>query len=129
MDGEDAKQWELATQKEYDSIMNNETWNLIPRPKGAKVVKSHWVLRTKDNGLYKACFCAKGEKIMMKLLPLSQSPLPFEPSSPSLLAIRRPKFSRWTSKQHFYAATLTKPSMLNNQRDSSYLARRIMSAF
>jgi glutathionyl-hydroquinone reductase len=60
MDAEDAKQWELAMQKEYDSIMKNETWNLIPRPRDAKVVKSRWVLPTKDNGLYKARFYAKG---------------------------------------------------------------------
>jgi glutathionyl-hydroquinone reductase len=60
MEAEDAKQWELAMQKEYDSIMKNETWNLVPRPRDAKVVKSCWVLRTKDNGLYKAQFCAKG---------------------------------------------------------------------
>jgi hypothetical protein len=60
MEAEDAKQWELAMQKELESIMKNETWTLVPRPKDAKVVKSRWVLRTKDNGLYKARFCAKG---------------------------------------------------------------------
>jgi glutathionyl-hydroquinone reductase len=60
MEAEDAKQWELAMQKEYNSIMKNETWNLVPRSKDAKVIKSRWVLRTKDNGLYKAQFCAKG---------------------------------------------------------------------
>src|ERR1700689_971397 len=60
MEAEDAKQWELAMQKEIDSITKNETWNLVPRPRDAKVVKSRWVLRTKDNGLYKARFCAKG---------------------------------------------------------------------
>jgi Reverse transcriptase (RNA-dependent DNA polymerase) len=60
MEAEDAKQWELAMQKEYESIMKNETWTLVPRPKDAKVVKSRWVLRTKDNGMYKARFCAKG---------------------------------------------------------------------
>ena len=60
MEAEDAKQWEIAMTKEYDSIMKNETWTLVPRPTDAKVVKSRWVLRTKDNGLYKARFCAKG---------------------------------------------------------------------
>jgi hypothetical protein len=60
MEAEDAKQWGLAMQKELESIMKNETWTLIPCPKDAKVVKSRWVLRTKDNGLYKARFCAKG---------------------------------------------------------------------
>ena len=60
METEDAKQWELAMKKELESIKKNETWTLVPRPKNAKVVKSRWVLRTKDNGIYKARFCAKG---------------------------------------------------------------------
>ena len=54
MEMEDAKQWELAMKKEYESIMKNKTWMLVPRPKNAKVVKSRWVLRSKDNGMYKA---------------------------------------------------------------------------
>ena len=49
---EDAKQWELAMKKELESIKKNETWTLVPQPKNAKVVKSRWVLRTKDNGVY-----------------------------------------------------------------------------
>ena len=56
----DAKQWELAMQKEFDSIMKNNTWKLVPRPTNAKVVKSRWVYRVKDDDLYKARFCAKG---------------------------------------------------------------------
>lgn len=61
MEAEDAQQWKIAMQKEYDSIMRNDTWILVPRPKDAKVVKSRWVLRIKDiNNLYKARFCAKG---------------------------------------------------------------------
>ena len=57
----DAKQWEIAMQKEYDSIMKNDTWTLVPRPKDAKVIKSRWVLQIEDaNNLYKARFCAKG---------------------------------------------------------------------
>jgi len=60
MSGDDAPQWELAMQREYNSIMKNNTWNLVPRPTDANVVKSRWVLRMKDNGLHKARFCAKG---------------------------------------------------------------------
>jgi hypothetical protein len=52
METEDAKQWDLTMTKEYESITRNETWTLIPRPKNAKVIKSHWVLRTKDDRLY-----------------------------------------------------------------------------
>lgn len=60
MAAEDAEDWKIAIQKEYDSIIKNGTWTLVPRPKDAKVVKSRWVLRIKYSGLYKACFCAKG---------------------------------------------------------------------
>ena len=60
MSTEDAKQWESAMQKEYNSIIKNNTWKLVPRPTNVKVVKSRWVLRIKDNELYKARFCAKG---------------------------------------------------------------------
>ena len=56
----DSEKWMEAIQKEYNSIMKNETWTLVPRSKHAKVVKSRWVLRIKDCGLYKARFCAKG---------------------------------------------------------------------
>ena len=47
-------------QWEYDSIMKNKTWALVPHPKNKKVVKSRWVFRIKDNSLHKARFCAKG---------------------------------------------------------------------
>jgi len=57
---EDAEQWMAAMQREYDSIVKNNTWKLVPRPRNAKITKSRWVLRIKDNGLYKAQFCTKG---------------------------------------------------------------------
>jgi len=60
MNREDAKQWEQAIRAEYESIMRNNVWTLVPRPSNAKVVKTRWVLRIKDNGRYKARFCAKG---------------------------------------------------------------------
>jgi len=60
MSGDDAQLWEAAMQKEYDSIIKNNTWKLVPRPTKAKVVKSRWVMLVKDNGLHKARFCAKG---------------------------------------------------------------------
>ena len=60
MNREDAKQWEQAMQAEYESIMRNNVWTLVPRPANVKVVKTCWLLRIKDNSHYKACFCAKG---------------------------------------------------------------------
>ena len=51
---------ESAMQKEFDSIIKNNTWKLVPRPTNAKVIKSRWVYHVKDDDLYKARFCAKG---------------------------------------------------------------------
>ena len=47
-------------QKEYDSIIKNNMWKLVPRPTNAKVIKSRWVYCIKDDELYNARFCAKG---------------------------------------------------------------------
>ena len=60
MSMEDAEQWEQSIQRELASLYKNQTWTVVPRPKDAKVVKSRWVFRIKDNGIYKARFCAKG---------------------------------------------------------------------
>ena len=61
MNVSDAKQWEAEMCREYDSIMRNNTWTLVPRPANVKVVKLRWVLCIEDaNNLYKARFCAKG---------------------------------------------------------------------
>jgi hypothetical protein len=60
MSRSDRPKWEIAMNKELESIKDNNVWELVPRPKHQKVVDSRWVLRVKDNGLYKARFCAKG---------------------------------------------------------------------
>jgi len=54
MEADDAKQWEMTMKIELDSIMKNETWILVPQLNETKVIKSRWVLRTKDNGMHKA---------------------------------------------------------------------------
>src|SRR5579859_4403553 len=60
MNWEDVKQWEQAIQAEYEFIMQNSVWTLVPWPANVKVIKICWVLRIKDNGCYKARFCVKG---------------------------------------------------------------------
>ena len=60
LDGENSKQWETAMEAEIASIVKNDCWELVPPPKGRKVVGSRWVYRVKDGGLLKARFCAKG---------------------------------------------------------------------
>ena len=57
--------WQEAMVEEYDSIMKNQIWEVVPRPKGKKVVGSRWIYKEKhaaDESVekYKARFMAKG---------------------------------------------------------------------
>ena len=54
------KQWKIAMEAELAFIVKNDCWELIPPPKKAKVVRSRWVYRIKDDDLHKMRFCAKG---------------------------------------------------------------------
>lgn len=56
----DRPKWEIAMERELQSIKDNDVWELVPRPKNQKVIDSLWVLNIKDNWLHKARFCAKG---------------------------------------------------------------------
>ena len=52
-------------QEEYNSLLENQTWNLVPLPSGRKLVRCRWVYRTKrakDGQInrYKARIVAKG---------------------------------------------------------------------
>ncbi len=38
LNGEDAKKWEIALQEEYESLLVNNTWSLVPLPKGRKPI-------------------------------------------------------------------------------------------
>jgi hypothetical protein len=43
------KQWEKSIQEEYDSIIKNQTWTLVPRPKNRKVISCKWVFKHKKD--------------------------------------------------------------------------------
>jgi hypothetical protein len=65
LNGEHSEEWRDATQKEYDSLIRNGTWELVDPPPGRKIVRNKWVFRTKLNqdgtiDRYKARLCAKG---------------------------------------------------------------------
>jgi hypothetical protein len=56
--------WEEAMYEEHDSLLENQTWDLVPLPPGRKLVRFKWVYRTKReaNGqvsMYKAILVAK----------------------------------------------------------------------
>ena len=59
------KQWKDAMIKEYQSIMKNDVWDVVPRPKGKSVVTSKWIYKIKHAAddiieKYKATFVARG---------------------------------------------------------------------
>jgi hypothetical protein len=59
------KEWAEAMTKEYQSIMKNEVWEIVPRPKNKDVVSSRWLFNIKhvvDGSIekYKARFVAHG---------------------------------------------------------------------
>ena len=57
--------WQDAMVEEYNSIMKNEVWDIVPRPKDKPVVISKWIYKIKhvvDGSIekYKARFVARG---------------------------------------------------------------------
>ena len=51
--------------EKYNSLQDNEVWELVPLPKGTKPIGCRWIFKTKQdaNGnmeRYKACLMAKG---------------------------------------------------------------------
>ena len=61
------KDWVTAMDTEYQALMNNKTWHLVPRPKGKNIVGYKWVykIKRKADGTidrYKARLVAKGFK-------------------------------------------------------------------
>jgi hypothetical protein len=59
------EQWKEAMAEEHQSIMRNEVWEIVPRPKEKSVVTSKWVYKIKhaaDGRMdkYKARFMARG---------------------------------------------------------------------
>jgi hypothetical protein len=56
--------WQEAMMEEHASIMKNDVWEVVPRPKGKKVVGFKWIYKVKhttDGSVdkYKAHFVAK----------------------------------------------------------------------
>ena len=53
-DPEHSKQWITAMNDEYDSLIKNDVWELVPRPKDHNVVISKWVFKIKSSSYFKA---------------------------------------------------------------------------
>jgi transposase InsO family protein len=65
LNGPNSKEWSRAMAEEYDSLVQNNTWDLVELPKDRKPIGSRWVFTIKyeENGEishYKARLVAKG---------------------------------------------------------------------
>ena len=67
--------WRDAMMYEYHSIMKNDVWETVPRPKGKSMVTSRW--------LYKLKHVADGS---VALEEISTQNGPFNPNSNSMLS-------------------------------------------
>ena len=59
------KEWKDAMNEYYQSIMNNDFWDIVPKPKRKSIVASNWIYKIKhaiDCSIekYKARFVAHG---------------------------------------------------------------------
>ena len=66
--------------EEYRSLMENDTWDLVPLPKGRKNVRCEWVYRTKYASYgsverLKARLVAKGFPKLKGLITMKPFPL------------------------------------------------------
>ena len=42
-----AEEWKSAMDREFNSLIHNETWELVPRPEGVNVVNNRWLYKVK----------------------------------------------------------------------------------
>jgi hypothetical protein len=45
----DDNKWNHAMQKEYDALIKNNTWHLVPPSSGKNLIDCKWVYRIKKN--------------------------------------------------------------------------------
>ena len=42
------REWVESMMKEYQSIMKNDVWEVVPKPEGKSVVSSNWIYKIKQ---------------------------------------------------------------------------------
>lgn len=56
-----AEKWKQSINEELSAHQKNNTWSLMEKPKGVRLIDCKWVFRIKDNGsVFKSRLCAKG---------------------------------------------------------------------
>ncbi|CAI7880912.1 unnamed protein product [Closterium sp. NIES-53] len=79
LSGPDAEKWKQSVKEEYDSLLENETWELCELPPGKKAISSKLIFRHKygpDGELtrYKSRLVAKGFQQTKAIYGLKQAP-------------------------------------------------------
>ena len=41
--------WKQAMNEEFEALINNKTWDLVPRPPNVNVIHSMWIFTHKEN--------------------------------------------------------------------------------
>lgn len=60
-----SERWKIAMQEEYNSLVKNNTWDLVERPSNVVIVDNKWVYKVKDEqnnspSIFKARLVARG---------------------------------------------------------------------
>ena len=58
----DSEKWLQAMKSEMQSMYDNQVWNLVDPPEGAKVIRCKWVHKIKHDMTFKSQLVAKGFK-------------------------------------------------------------------
>lgn len=56
----DAHKWRAAMDKEFNSLNQNKTWELVNRPQHKHIIGVRWIYKEKTDGINKARLVAKG---------------------------------------------------------------------
>lgn len=56
----DSKKWQIAMDSEMNSLMKNNTWQIVDRPKDKRVIDVKWVFKKKNDNVYKARLVVRG---------------------------------------------------------------------
>jgi len=104
---ENSKEWECAMQEEYDSLMINNTWTLVPLPASRKPVSCKWVFKIKQGAnaevdCYKATlhdFASRPRTTRRRRMPTKPRMMMIMPLQQRMETIARPYASgSWTQE-------------------------------
>lgn len=52
IESDEKDKWVTAMQDEYDSLIKNDTWSLVDRPRDHNIVDNHWVYKINSGSFY-----------------------------------------------------------------------------